>query len=117
VKRLLFAGVLLMAATAARADTVIDDGRFLVTVPSAEGGVRADPRYGLIVKASNADSEGFWVGPRYYWPDGNMGNTVYDRRYRTSTWLDRTVPTMADLPSWLRYPPKPPWRVIRSRRR
>jgi hypothetical protein len=107
-----------LAITAARADVVIDDGQFLVTVPDARGGVRADPDYGLVVKASDADSEGFWVGPRYYWPDGNMGNTVYDRRYRAYTWLDRSVPTMADAPSWLRYLPKPRWQVIgRSQRR
>jgi hypothetical protein len=56
-------------------------------------------------------------GPRYYWP-GNMSNTVYDRRYRAYTRLDRSVPTMADAPSWLRYPPKPRWQVIgRTRRR
>jgi hypothetical protein len=113
-----FALLIALAISAARADVVIDDGLFLVPVPDARGGVRADPDYGLIVKASDADSEGFWVGPRFYWPDGNMGNTVYDRRYRAYTWLDRSVPTMADAPSWLRYPMKPPWRVIgRLRRR
>jgi hypothetical protein len=67
---------------------------------------------------ADTDSEGFWVGPRYYWPDGNMSTTVYDKRNRAYTYLDRSEPTMADLPSWLRYPPKPPWRVIgRSRQR
>jgi hypothetical protein len=101
-----------MIASAARADYVIDNSQYLITVPSSQGGVTADSRYGLVTKASDTDSEGFWVGSRYYWPDGTMSNTVYDRRYRTSTWLDRSVPTMADAPSWLRYPLKPRWYVI-----
>jgi hypothetical protein len=96
---LLFAAMLVLAVSAAQADNWQD-------------------RAADAVAAAKAESEGFWVGPRYYWPDGNMSNTVYDRRYRTSAWLDRSVPTMADAPSWLRYPAKPPWRVIsRSRRR
>jgi hypothetical protein len=131
VTPLLFAGMMVLAVSAAQADVVVDDGQYLITVQSAEGSVRADPDYGLVVKAADnwqdraadavaaakAESEGFWIGPRYYWPDGNMSTTVYDKRYRTSTYLDRSVPTMADLPSWLRYPPKPRWYVIRSRRR
>jgi hypothetical protein len=119
---LLFAGMMVLAVSAAQADVVVDDRQYLIVVRPTEGGVRADPHYGLIVKAeadnwqdraadavaaAKAESEGFWVGPRYYWSDGRMSTTVYDKRYRAYTYLDRSVPTMADAPSWLRYPPRP----------
>ena len=64
---------------------------------------------------ANADREGFWVGHNYYWPDRDYYYNKWRRAYFS---LDRSVPTMADAPSWLRYPAKPQWRVIsRSRRR
>jgi hypothetical protein len=89
VKRLLFAGVLSLAVSVAHAD--------------------------YATTAADADQAGFWVGDNYYWPDGN---TYYNRRTRAYTWLDRSVPTMADAPSWLRYPMRPRWQVIgRSRHR
>jgi hypothetical protein len=76
VTRLLFAGMMVLAVSAAQADVVVDDGQYLITVPSTEGGVRADPDYGLVVKAADnwqdraadaiaaakAESEGFWSG-------------------------------------------------------
>ena len=101
VKRLLLAAVPVLVASTAHADDWQQRAKEAVHANDAD--------------TANADREGFWVGHNYYWPDRDYYYNKWRRAYFS---LDRSVPTMADAPSWLRYPAKPQWRVIsRSRRR
>jgi hypothetical protein len=100
VRRLLLAGVMVLAASMAHADD---------WQQRAKEAVQAND-----VDTADADREGFWVGHNYYWPDRDY----YYNKWRRAYFSLGAGPTMRDAPSWLRYPPKPPWRVIgRSRRR
>ena len=85
MKKLLLAGVMVCAASAAHAQWLPH--------PEIKDYLQLPP------EPVKVEEPGFWFGHRYYWPERDY---YYNDWTHANQSLDRSEPTVADLPSWLR---------------
>ena len=101
MKKLLLAGVMMVAASTVHAEECVG------WTPHPEL-CKSTPYVAMPVKE---EESGFWFGHRYYWPERDY---YYDNWAHANSTLDRSVPTVADLPNWLR-PHIPRYNHLRRR--
>ena len=100
MRKLLLAGMLLISTSAAHAEQCWG------WTPNPELCEKTPAK----VVPVKEEEPGFWFGHRYCWPERNY---YYDDWTHANYTLDRSEPTVADLPSWLRH--KPVYKHLRRR--